>query len=333
MKENNPEAVAERLGLKQIGNSAYYEKLYEHSGNTIVAYWEEGEFHEIIEYKPRGFLTLPVHIASLDAIYLSCIDGQRLINRNGIILSAPGDFVTINCYCREGDAVKKTALLNVTDVDGNSNVAIIRDMGGGEYKWGLLFSDGSKGFVSIDGNNSSKGNVFVKRGSDVLFLETLTRTKAYSYRVPLPVRGSPSIVLLQKNDDYNRQVHEYQVWEDGNFAWSFNTSRIINSARFLFWHPNIAHVKCMKGEGLIDLKNKEIILPFEYKNINVEEGDFAFMIAGNGARCLYDIAERKWVVAESDGWVQSKKRKQYRVFMGESERRAVFYYKERVLRG
>jgi len=71
-------------------------------------------------------------------------------------------------------------------------------------------------------------------------------------------------------------------------------------------------------------------LPFVYKNISVEEGNFAFMIAANGTRCLYDLVECKWIVTESDGWTGSKKRKQYRIFTGESKR-AVFYYKSREL--
>jgi len=329
MEENNCEATAEKLGLKQIGDSSYYEKLYEYSGNTIIAYWGEGEFHKILECTMRSFLTPPIHVASIDCLYLSCVDGQKLINRNGVILSAPGDFVRINSCCREGDVNKKTALLSVTNDNGNHNAVIVRDMGNSEYKWCLLFPPGGEGGVSIDGNVGN-GNVFVKKGDNVLFLETLVRTKAYSYRVPLLTKWSPETIFLQKYSDYNRKIHEYEVWQNGNFIWDFNTHKVITSIRFLFWHPWVAHLKCNGREGLIDLKNKEIILPFEYKNINVEEGDFAFMIAGNGARCLYDILERKWVVHESDGWTWSKKRKQYRIFTDES-RRAAFYYKSREL--
>jgi len=150
--------------------------------------------------------------------------------------------------------------------------------------------------------------------------------------MPSLTNGSPEVVFLQKYSDYNRKVHEYEVWQNGNFIWNFNTNKIITSMRFLFWHPWVAHVKCSGREGLIDLKSKEILLPFLYKNISVEDGDFAFMITLDGHRCLYDISERKWVVSEIDGWTGSKKRKQYRVFIGEAERRAVFYYKDRELK-
>jgi len=101
------------------------------------------------------------------------------------------------------------------------------------------------------------------------------------------------VVFLQKNDDYSRKVHEYQVWEDGNFAWSFDINRVITKAEFLYGHPFVAHIRCSGREGLIDLKSKEIILPNVYKKITVEENDFAYAITLDGRRCLYDILERK----------------------------------------
>jgi len=52
----------------------------------------------------------------------------------------------------------------VTDDNGNHNAAIVRDMGNGEYKWCLLFPPGGECGVSIDGNRSDRGNVFVKTG-------------------------------------------------------------------------------------------------------------------------------------------------------------------------
>jgi len=327
MKEDNPEAAATRLGLKQVSNSNYYYEKPNGQDKSAVVYWEDGEFYKITECTARNSLMPPIiYIASLDALYLSCNDGQRLINRNGTILSAPRDFYAINC-CREGDITKKTALLNVTDHNGSNNAVIVKDVGNDEYKWGLLFPRDNKGFIFLDGNG---GSVFIKKGDNVLFLKTLVQTRAYSYKVPLTTKGSPSVVFLQKNDDYNRKLHEYQVWEDGNFAWSFDINRVISRVEFLHGHPFVAHIRCNGREGLLDLKSREIILLNVYKKITVEENDFAYAITLDGHRCLYDISERKWVVAESDGWVGSKKRKQYRIFTSESKR-AVFYYGSREL--
>jgi hypothetical protein len=332
MEENNPEAAAARLGLRCIGNSDYYEKPGEH-GKAVIAYWKDGGFHKITEYAARNSL-IPsaIYIASLDAVYLSCTDGQRLINRAGIILSAPGNFARINCCCQEGDALKKTALLNITDDSGNLNAAIVRDAGNGEYKWGLLFPQGTKGFVSIDGNGSS-GSTLVQKGSDILFLETLTRAKAYSYMMPRLAKGSPEIIFLQKNNDYNRKAHEYEAWQNGKLAWSFDTDRVIEYVSFLFGHPWVAHFKCKGAEGLIDMKSREAILPMAYRKIQIEEGDFAYAISGNGHRCLYDIADRKWIVPENDGWPKSKKARNARLFYGAFKRKVKFYYKGRELKG
>jgi len=72
----------------------------------------------------------------------------------------------------------------------------------------------------------------------------------------------------------------------------FEASRVITYVSLLLGHPWVAHVRCRWVEGLVDLKSREIILPMAYRKIQVEEGDFAYMIVGDWNSYLYDIAER-----------------------------------------
>jgi hypothetical protein len=290
-----------------------------------IAYHDGCEFQKIGEYTAGSKRMIALHIASLNAVYLSCIEGQFLINQDGVILSAPGDFARINCIS-EPAISKNIALLNVSNACGQDNIAIVKDTGNGEYKWGLLFPDGN-GEAKIIGDN----HAIAKKGYDVLFLETLARTKACSYVVPVMMRGSPEAVFLKKENG-NYEAHEYEAWINGVLAWAFKVSHHISYALFISGRPWMAQIKCWGAEGLIDLKRKEIILPAEYKKVSVEEGDFAYVITHDGVKCLYDLAEDKWIVSESDGWVHSEKRKGVRIFAGEFKRRAVFCYETRELR-
>ncbi|MDR0515616.1 MAG: hypothetical protein LBH25_01055 [Fibromonadaceae bacterium] len=318
--------MAAKLGLKRIGDSDYCESEPNEQGKVTIAYHDGCEFQKISEYAMKNKHTLPIHISSLNAVYLSCADGQFLINRDGAILSAPGDFARIN-YIRETSISKDIALLQVSNSSWQENVAIVKDMGNGEYKWGLLFPDGNGG-ARVIGDNYA----IVKKGNDVLFLETLAKTKAYSYVVPVMMRGSPETVFLQKGDDSSK-VREYEVWQNGRPIWMVDIGHHISYALFVSGRPWMAQIKCWGAEGLIDVKRKEVILPAVYKKVSVEEGDFAYVITHDGAKCLYDLAEDKWIVSESDGWMHSEKRKGVRIFAGEFKRRAVFCYKERELRG
>jgi hypothetical protein len=318
--------MAAKLGLKRIGDSVYYESEPSEHGKVTIAYHDGCEFRKIGEYANGSKRMIALHIGSLNAVYLSCIEGQFLICQHGVILSAPKDFAKIHCL-KETEISNKVVLLKVAVADGDENIAIVKREETGGYKWGLVFPPG-KGETRIIGDN----HAIVKKGYDVLFLETIARTEAYSYVVPVMMRGSPEAVLLKKeNGSY--EAHEYEVWINGVLAWAFEISRHISYALFISGRPWMAQIKCWGGEGLIDLKRKKIILPTEYKKASVEEGDFSYVITHDGVKCLYDLAEDKWIVAESDGWVHSEKRKGVRIFTGEFRRRAVFCYETRELRG
>jgi len=319
--------MAARLGLKLINGSViYYENEIDEHGKITIAYHDGCEFKKIGEYATKNKHTLPIHISSLNAVYLSCADGQFLMNRDGVILSAPGDFSSIN-YIRETSINTNIALLHVSNASKQENIAIVKDMGNGEYKWGLLFPDGNGGARTIGDNHA-----IVKKGNDVLFLETLAKTKAYSYVVPVMMRGSPETVFLQKGDD-SGEIREYEVWQNGRLIWTVDIGRHISYVLFVSGRPWMAQIKCWGAEGLIDLKRKEAILPAIYKKVSVEEGDYAYVITHGGVKCLYDLTEDKWIVPESDGWMHSEKQKGVRIFAGEFKRRAVFCHKERELRG
>jgi hypothetical protein len=190
------------------------------------------------------------------------------------------------------------------------------------------------GFIEKESNLHHYGNSWIFNDAkvfgnacvcDVLFLETLARARGYSYTVPLLVNGASEMIFLHKESG-SYESQEYEIWQGGTHTWTVEVGSPIKYVSFLPGHLCIAHVRCRGGEGLIDVERRETLLPAIYRKLSMDEIDFMYAVTHDGVRCLYDLGERKWAVPPGDQWIRSEKGKGCRVFLGETKRRAVFWY-------
>jgi len=175
----------DKLGPQQIADSAYSESKPDGQGKVAIFYLND----EIGGYTPisKSFQCAS-YIPSFNALFLDGKEGECLLGQYGTIISAPGEFSKI-CHYWVPELNKKIVLLRVRDAD-DENAVVVKDKGNGEYEWAMLFPCGSKGEVEIIGGE----NAVIRKGEDVVFLETGVMTKMDS--------------ILPKNNWKRRLKHE-----------------------------------------------------------------------------------------------------------------------------
>jgi len=134
--------ISEWIGYTRIEDSPYcINKSKKDPLDDVIkvsiAYIDD-EFNPL-ENIPANIFKEVRYIRSLKALFLVCQNKQSIITQNGTILSAPGNFDAISDFV-EPKIDKNVVLLDII-IDGEKNVAVVKDMGNNEYKYGV-FKDG-----------------------------------------------------------------------------------------------------------------------------------------------------------------------------------------------